>query len=328
MDAHLTGPPRGPINLLTTLLLVVLTTGLPVGDTATRAAPAVTRVALVYSPDDTRLSEAAAAIGETLDEICSDDCRDNLQVSSHGTDPAAIASAAGTADLVVPIGSETARKVALAAIDTPTLYGFLPQAAWDRLAACCVDTSDRQRAVLIDQPIARQFALLQAVTADARRVAVLLGPASRGREAELRRTADLLGITLEVGEIDGGDDVGATLRRTMPGADALLALPDPSVYNGSTIYAILLSTYGAGIPVIGYSRPMVTAGSTAAVYASTADVGKAIAQRIVTFAETGSLPPTGLIDIFSIAVNDDVARSLRLSVPDRDALRQRLEKAR
>jgi ABC-type uncharacterized transport system substrate-binding protein len=113
----------------------------------------------------------------------------------------------------------------------------------------------------------------------------------------------------------------------MRGADALVSIPDPSAYIRNTICAILLSTYAAGIPVIGHSAAMVTAGSTAAVYASPADVGEAIARRIIGFESHGRLAPTGFGDVYSIAVNRDVAHSLRLDVPDEDALRARLERA-
>jgi putative tryptophan/tyrosine transport system substrate-binding protein len=113
----------------------------------------------------------------------------------------------------------------------------------------------------------------------------------------------------------------------MPGVDAVLAIPDPAVYNRNTIFAILLSTYGAGVPVIGYSQAMVAAGSTAAVFATTADVGMAIARRIALFKDKGRLGPTGFGDVFSVAVNADVARSLRLAVPAEGQLRERLEAA-
>ena len=226
------------------------------------------------------------------------------------------------------LGSGAALQVAKAQIATPTLYAFLPQAAWDDLARCCARAADERHAVLIDQPLTRQFALLRTLLPDASRVAVLLGPASRAREAELRQTAAALGYTLQVGQIGGDNDVGSTLRRVLPDADALLALPDPAVYNRNTIYAILLTTYAAGVPVVGYSQAMVTAGATAAVFASTTDVGTAIAGRIARFRDSRRLQPTGFGDVYSVAVNAEVARSLRLAAPGEDELRRRLEQAR
>jgi ABC-type uncharacterized transport system substrate-binding protein len=314
-------------RLMAVLLLVTLGIGSTSGGDGIGASGTLSHVALIYARDDARVVEVAAAVDDALAKACGDDCRSRVRLSSHTPEPDAIAAAARISDLVVTIGSAAARQVARSRIATPILYSFLPQAAWEDLAACCVAEPQRRHALLIDQPLSRQFALLRAVLPEARRVAVLLGPASRTREGELRDVAENAGYALQVGEIGGDNDVGSMLRRVMPGADALLAIPDPAVYNRNTIYAILLTTYGAGVPVIGYSQAMVTAGATAAVFASTADTGMAIARRIAAFGDTGRLEPTGFGDVFSVAVNTDVARSLRLSVPAGDELRERLEPA-
>jgi putative tryptophan/tyrosine transport system substrate-binding protein len=327
MDVRMTISTGWAGRLVAALLLVALGIGSTLGDDGIGATGGITHVALVYTLDDARVVEVAVAVDDALAKTCGDDCPGQVRLSSHSPEPDAIAAAARISDLVVTIGSAAARRVARAQITTPTLYSFLPQAAWQDLAACCVTEPERRHALLIDQPFSRQFALLRALLPEARRVAVLLGPASRTREGELRDVADNAGYTLQVGEVGGDNDVGSMLRRVMPGADAVLAIPDPAVYNRNSIYAILLTTYGAGVPVIGYSQTMVTAGATAAVFASTADVGMAIARRIALFKDKGRLEPTGFGDVFSFAVNSDVARSLRLSVPAEGQLRERLEAA-
>ena len=285
------------------------------------------RVALVGNQNDPRVAAVRESITKALGTDCHVDCVDAYQVTPIGLDARQIAAVDAAADLVVAVGSDAGEIVARTPGSTPRLYGFLPLTVWQELADCCAPDKHRDSALYIDQPSLRQFELIRQVVPDARRVGVMLGDVPRARRAELDRIADDLGYVLQVADVADSGAVGPSLRHLVDDIDVLLALPDPAVFNRNTVYSILLTTYSAGIPVVGYSRAMVKAGAAAAVFASPPDVGAAITQRIRSFRRDGRLSPPDYGTVFSVAINADVAKSLRLPSLIEDTLLHRLEGA-
>lgn len=280
------------------------------------AAPPLS-VALIGDYEDVRIERVADAIEQALSESCKAECNETLQLSRH--QPEGMASSAGiaAADLVITIGSRAASVVARARLDVATLYSFMPRAAWDELVACCATDKLPHSALFIDQPLSRQFDLIRLMAPKASRIALLFGDVSAHRRAELDCAADAAGYSLHTADVADPDGIGSSLRRLVQDADLLLALPDPRVYNRHTAYAILLTTYSARLPVIGFSDAMVRAGAAAAVFASPEDVGRDVARHVRGYRRSGELPAAAFGDHFSVSVNDAVVRSLRL--PDLSA---------
>lgn len=98
------------------------------------------------------------------------------------------------------------------------------------------------------------------------------------------------------------------------------------MFNRDSLYAILLTAYGAGVPTIGYSEPMVRAGAAAAVYTRPSEAGLDLARLIRDYAAQGSLPSSRRVPTASIALNADVIRSLRLDIGGESALLEALSR--
>ena len=278
------------------------------------------RVALVGSTEDQRTVTVMSAVEAALADACGTHCAVVTRVDATLA-TSDLERAVAAVDFVVTIGSHAGQVMAQAARKTPTLYAFLPRVAWDELQTCCLPPTRPFSALLIDQPLQRQIALTRLVVPQATRLGVLLGEVSSERRDELEDAARARGYRLTV-EQASADDIGAGLRRLVQDVDVLLALPDPAIYNRSTAYSILLTTYSARVPVIGFSEAMVKAGAAAAVHATPKDVGREVAQRIDTFRRTGQLQPAGYGDLFSVSVNREVLRSLQLpDFSDDDLLR-------
>jgi hypothetical protein len=240
-------------------------------------------------------------------------------------EPAAAAAhlEAHSPDLTIAVGSQAGRAIARLPKRGATLFGFLPSAVWRELQACCDVGLPSDSALFIDQPGERLLRLVRLILPDAKKVAILFGKVSQSRQAELVEAAAETGLELLVRKVDESGEVGSMLRQLVRQADVLLALPDPTVYNRNTVYPILLTTYSARIPVIGFSEAMVRAGSSAAVFASPADAGKAIANAVQTYRTQQKLAPASWTDVFSIATNPKVLKSLRLEpIPDSRLLEQ------
>jgi hypothetical protein len=98
--------------------------------------------------------------------------------------------------------------------------------------------------------------------------------------------------------------------------DVLLALPDSAVYNTENFRNILLSTYRHKQGVIGFSADMVKAGALATTYSEVEDINAQVAEIVAGYVAGGELPPPQFPRYFHTIVNEGVARSLDVEVPD------------
>lgn len=99
-------------------------------------------------------------------------------------------------------------------------------------------------------------------------------------------------------------------------ADVLLALPDSAVYNTENFRNILLSTYRHKQGVIGFSADMVKVGALATTYSEVEDINTQVAEMVAGYVAGGELPPAQFPRYFHTIVNEGVARSLDVEVPD------------
>jgi len=230
---------------------------------------------------------------------------------------------AGLADLSVALGSKAATGLARQPVAGPRLFAFIPESVWRELRDCCLAAQSDASALFIDRPLVEQLRLIRALVPNASHVAVLLGPTSQAQRPALAAAAEAEGLDLVIGVAGPDDPVGPVLRGVVDSSDALLAVPDPAVFNRETLYSILLTSYSARLPVVGYSESMVRAGAAAAVHLRLEDAGYDIAQAILRFGRRRRLEPPGPSPSSSLAVNREVLRSLDIQV-DSDALAREL----
>lgn len=118
---------------------------------------------------------------------------------------------------------------------------------------------------------------------------------------------------VQVEQLAPGDDINRVLNR-IGQAEALLAMPDGSVFNPENIRNILLSTYRHKQAVIGFSADMVKAGALASTYSEIEDINTQVAEMAAAFVASGELERPQFPRYFSTIVNDGVARSLDITV--------------
>lgn len=227
--------------------------------------------------------------------------------------------------LTVTLGARACLKaveLALANPDlarVPLLATLLPQASYPVLAARSIGC--QSSALFLDQPPERIARLLRLALPEHKRVGVLFGPDSLAARPALSRALAARGLTLvEQTILNGEKGVYPALRALFDDSDLLLAMPDKLVYSPQNLPNILLAAYRQRIPVVSYSAAHVRAGALLALHTAPADTGPQIAQAIQQWLSSRKLPPPALADACSVAVNDQVARSLGLSLPSPAAL--------
>lgn len=238
----------------------------------------------------------------------------NLSVQSGGTVPS-------QADLVVAVGLRATEQALRFNPPLPVLAVLLPRAAYLQLRR---GVTQPFSAIFLDQPPARRLALIGEAFPDRKRVGVVLGPESAAELRSLQLAARERGLHLMSERIDEADALLPALRRVLSEADLLLALPDPLVFNRNTAQAILLTSYRAQKPVVGYSQAYVNAGAMVAVYSTPAQIARQAAELIAALPSPAALPPPQYPRYFSVAVNGQVARSLGIAVESERVLLERL----
>lgn len=236
----------------------------------------------------------------------------------------------GKTDLFVPIGIQALKETLKYSGKTPLLSSLVSEYDFtDFIKKYNVSGNlNNIGAVYIDQPIKRHLIFSRLILPHADRFGFIVSGANKITINKLHSISDGGINNIEI--TDPGDNIISSLNHALVNADALIALPDPIVYNLRTTRNILLSTYRKRIPVIGFSKSYAKAGALAAIYSTPDSIGRQTGELIShlvnnsnSVGKIGPLPRT-TARYFSISVNKRVSRSLHIPVPDEESLKKQL----
>jgi putative ABC transport system substrate-binding protein len=262
---------------------------------------------------------------ETLDAL-----RAGLERTGAGRTIDIRAPAAGTGDrldpddLVITIGTEAAHIVANGGTRATALHILLPQRELDALPH--PPGSGPRTALVLDQPAARQLALLRLALPGHKHIALISSPVSAGQAAAVAHTASAFGLSATTTVIDDEKALYPALSSALDESTILLSLPDSRVYNARTIANVLLTAFRLRAPVLGFSAAYVRAGAMLGLYATPSQVGTEganLARRLLA-GEPAPAPDTHAL--FEVEINRTVARALGLVLPETEALTRDLRR--
>lgn len=227
--------------------------------------------------------------------------------------------------LVVSVGMKAATAVA-ASKASAVLNVLIPGSGYDKLLRDFPQRAHSKTfsAIFMDQPMERQARLIKALLPGARRVGIMFDSFPPDDLAMLKQRATRHGLSLHEQIIGPDISLYAALQALLQNSEVLLALPDDTVYNSSTIRNILLATYRSGIPLIGFSSGYVKAGALGAVFSTPAQIAVQTASAIQQYGEIRTLPAAQYPQMFEVATNEQVARSLGLNIRSMDELRREM----
>ncbi|MDO8959286.1 MAG: ABC transporter substrate binding protein [Rhodocyclaceae bacterium] len=294
------------LSRLAIACLLVMTLVLP--------AAASQRVWVVVAEEGGVQAETAAVLQAGLDGLELKVSRRQLPLQDSEEPPALIVTV-GAAAFDETLGWLAGRPGAWERV--PVLATLLPRAAYDARAARHAPGIAGQRALsaaVLDQPLARQLALLKRALPDRPRVGVLAGPQTQPLLPALEKAATARGLRLVAAPVNAPDEIYPALKAVLESADVILALPEPTVYHSATLQNILLTTYRARVPLVAFSPAYVKAGAVLAVYATPTQVARRAIEMVRGWQAGRGLPPPQMSREFDVAVNTKVAASLGLSV--------------
>lgn len=236
------------------------------------------------------------------------------------------ASSLPAAKVIITLGTEALSKVLARDVRVPVVAALIPKAGFERvLRELGRKPQAPVNALYLEQPYPRQAELLRLALPDARKVGVLWG-AESGLQAQGVQTAlQARGFELVNGYVGGGNTLFAGLKAVLDDTDVLLAIPDPQVYNGSSISNVLLATYRARVPMLAFSPAYVRAGALLSLHSTPRQIGAQAAAMARAQLQGGTPISSQYPTDFSIVLNDHVARSLGLAL-DESVLTERLRR--
>ncbi len=225
-------------------------------------------------------------------------------------------------DLVIAVGASALRTLAQSESSVPVLSVLVPRSAYETI----VDSGGGRKwsAIHIDQPFSRQIELIRLALPDARRIGVLADAAQSGRLQMLKDALAGTPLQLAVASFSGESSLFTSLTGVLERSDLFLALPDQRVHNAGTVRNLLLTSFRARVPVVGFSAAYARAGAVMALYSTPEQMARQASDVIAGWMRDRSWPSPLYPRHFTVSVNTHVARSLGLRIEDGDALRDRL----
>lgn len=233
---------------------------------------------------------------------------------------------AENSELVIALGVKALEAASMLKHTTPVLGVYTPLPVFNQLLANSKRELGNFSAIVLDQPYWRQLSLIKTILPDAKKVGVLLGSASSQYLEILREEADGLGLSLMDENVSNEADLIPKLKKLLNSSDAMLAIPDRTIYSRETAESILLTSYRHQKPMFGYSQSYVKAGALASVYSSSKQLAKQAAEiAIKSQAASNQLPSPQIPKYYSVTVNQQVAHSLNIVVIDEDAIYKKMQ---
>lgn len=278
-------------------------------------AEAATRILLVTSNNGPLYTEFADSFSQQMAGP------GEIEILRMTVDDPALSTTATDAALTIAVGVAATEKIITLDIRRPVISTLIPRITAEALKTEV--TADTPFVVLyLDQPPERQLRLIRLVLPNAQRIGVPLGPFSSQQATSFLAPAAELHFDLLLAQVTT-DPVTAFVDM-LPDCDLVLALPDTTVYNGSTVRPILLSTFRAETPVFGYSAAFVDAGALAGVYSSPGQIGQQAAEMAAKVLAGQRVAAIHYPRYFTVRVNEQIAGVLRIEVPDAEKLHAQL----
>ena len=221
-------------------------------------------------------------------------------------------------DYIVTAGIHAAQKLITTDVLAPSIFSLIPGSSYqDKIqkSPYCIRQTHCS-AIYLDQPIDRQFSVIKQSLPDVRRLGIILGSTSAKMQNKILQAGRKYDIDLSIELVDEKSNPVILSDQLSKKNDALLAIPDPDVYNRRTAKGILLSTYKHQAPFIAYSHGFVRAGALFSIYTTPEQIAIQTGHMLVQALDDTKkkLPAPESPIHYKIEVNRAVMRALRAKI--------------
>jgi ABC-type uncharacterized transport system substrate-binding protein len=232
---------------------------------------------------------------------------------------------AENSELIIALGERALKASSKLNHTTPVIGLFTSLTTFNSLLKRSRRDLSNFSAIELDQPYMRQMSLIKTILPSANIIGILLGTTSSLYGEVLKEASEKSGLNIQEEKIYQESELIPKLKVMLESTDALMAIPDPIIYNRETTQSILLTGYRYQKPVFGYSQSFVRAGALATVFSSSQQLAKQAAEIAIKSQLAPSLlPPPQPPKYFSVMVNYQVARSLHIPLTDEDTIHRKI----
>jgi len=226
------------------------------------------------------------------------------------------------ASLVVTVGDGIARQLREQGVAAPTINALVSKVERD-------GASNHVSSLYIDQPPLRMVSLVKVALPDVSALTIGMGESTRHMALEIEAACKQMRLVCETVLMRDSTEIESALEQAALSGRVLMVLPDPLVINAATAKALILGAYMRGIALVGYSQALVKAGALMAVHSTPEQLGMDAANvvRESVAARQANLPDGRYPGIFSVSVNYQLARALRLDMRSEAILEQLVRRA-
>lgn len=247
-----------------------------------------------------------------------------VQIASLWDNPDPVLNKLTADDVLVAVGTRATETAFQSKTRATILSVLVPRLTAKNMSSLYRNQSHKVCTIYLDQPMWRYFLLVKQVMGASGTVGAVLGPTTETEADELKLTARQIHVNLVLANTrEHKNNPLTTLESIIRDTKAVLALPDPVVYNRYTLPPLLLTTFRYHVPVIGFSEAFVNAGAVAGVYSEPDQIGRQAAEMIL-HDELGSGDRYPVY--FHVSFNQAVAHALDITVPDQKTAEALLNK--
>lgn len=233
--------------------------------------------------------------------------------------------------LVVCIGTSSTSTVLSLDTGLPVYSVAIPRLSFDKLKSPEASSSSNIQprhfnALYLDQPVERRLDLIAEILPGAKKIGLLLGPASQAYKNTIHHEVDHRQWQLLSAEVSQQSQIVGSLDKILDSSDVMLGLVDPLVFNRTSSRKILLTAYRWRVPLIGISAAYVRAGALAAVSSTPSQLGRQLAEILDRYIRAGGskIPASQFPKYFDVSINFQVAESLGLHIGKEDDIKNKL----
>jgi ABC-type uncharacterized transport system substrate-binding protein len=228
-------------------------------------------------------------------------------------------------ELYIAVGNRVLSHLLEMNTDSPILAIFISRVAYNQVMRAHHNPKGGAAvsAIFSDPSPQHQLFLVNALFKGAPKTSVILTRKTAFLKSELETAAGRADLPLHISMQTEPVNVSKALH-DIRDAEVLFALPDSSVYNMDSIQRIILSAYRRNQSIIGFSREFVNAGGLATVYSDTSHIQNEVIRALNHYFNVGYLEPPAYPEQFDIEINERVAGSYDLILPDNQVIKKRI----
>lgn len=212
---------------------------------------------------------------------------------------------------VLTIGQQALETILATRDKTPIFSTLVSRVNLDNLSNSYARLGSRVTGIYEEQSFARQLLLSQAINPENKNIIVILGRKTRYYLGNYQITSKKQSLDLYFDILKQQESPQQSLTRLSMDTGFLIILNEEQQYSVQDLQSLLITSHNLNIPMIGNKASDSKTAALASVYTPFKTLAKETASGLQQICEKNELPPAKHGEYFAVAINHQIAKSLR-----------------